>query len=234
MSEDAKKILVWDAPVRVFHWLLVFSFAGAYLTAESERWRLMHISLGYTMGGLVAFRLLWGVLGPRYARFASFVRGPDVLLRYVRTVFTGKPEHHVGHNPAGAVAIVLLLSLGLATVATGWANDNDLGGNLMENLHELVGNGMFAVVIVHIAGAIVTSLLHRENLVLAMVTGKKTGSRDQAISRPSRPVAIIILVAVVGFWWWQWQGAPHDTGKVASAMTVQQGKHGGHRHDEHD
>jgi len=109
MTESKTKILVWDAPVRVFHWLMVLSFAGAYLTAESERWRLVHVSLGYTMGGLVAFRILWGLLGTRHARFASFVRGPAAVMRYGRALLNGTPEHHVGHNPAGAVAIVLLL-----------------------------------------------------------------------------------------------------------------------------
>ena len=71
-----RRVLVWDAPVRVFHWLMVLSFAGAYLTAESERWRLLHVTLGYTMAGLVVFRMLWGLVGTRHARFASFVRGP--------------------------------------------------------------------------------------------------------------------------------------------------------------
>ena len=72
---SSRKVLVWDAPVRVFHWLMVASFAGAYLTAESERWRLLHVTLGYTMAGLVAFRIVWGLVGTRHARFASFVRG---------------------------------------------------------------------------------------------------------------------------------------------------------------
>ena len=98
--------LVWDVPVRVFHWLLVLCFAGAWLTAESEHWRLVHVTLGYTMAGLVAFRVLWGLVGTRYARFASFVRGPSAVLGYLKSLIGRHPEHHTGHNPAGALAIV--------------------------------------------------------------------------------------------------------------------------------
>ncbi len=232
MSDDSRKILVWDAPVRVFHWLLVLSFAGAYLTAESERWRLAHVSLGYTVGGLVAFRILWGLLGTRYARFGSFVRGPRVVARYARALLAGKPEHHIGHNPAGAVGIVLLLLLSLAAVASGWANYSELGGKLIEELHEVAGNLMLTVVIVHVAAALVMSWLHRENLVRSMVTGKKTGLTGQGIQKPWRPVALIIVVAVMGFWWLQWQGAPEPAGMVASAAISSLGKHANHRHDD--
>ncbi len=84
-----RKILVWDAPVRVFHWLMVFSFAGAYLTAESERWRMLHVTLGYTMAGLVVFRIVWGLVGTRYARFSDFVRvgAPLTVLIYLIALF---------------------------------------------------------------------------------------------------------------------------------------------------
>ena len=81
MNNSLPKVLVWDVPVRVFHWLLVLSFTGAYLTAESERWRLLHNTLGYTVDGLVAFRLVWGLVGTRHARFSNFVRGPQAMLR---------------------------------------------------------------------------------------------------------------------------------------------------------
>jgi cytochrome b len=87
-----RKVLVWDAPVRVFHWLMVLSFAGAYLTAESERWRIVHVTLGYTMVGLVAFRVVWGLVGTRYARFSSFVRGPAAIARYLRGLIRVGPS----------------------------------------------------------------------------------------------------------------------------------------------
>src|SRR6478672_9751097 len=110
-ASAVRKVLVWDAPVRVFHWLMVASFAGAYVTAESERWRLVHVTLGYTLAGLVAFRLLWGLVGTRHARFAAFVRGPAAVASYLRSLLRNAPEHHAGHNPAGALAIVAMLLL---------------------------------------------------------------------------------------------------------------------------
>ena len=210
------KILVWDAPVRVFHWLLVLCFAGAYITAESERWRLIHVTLGYTLGGLVAFRIFWGLLGSRYARFTNFVRGPAAVLKYGRALTTAQPEHHLGHNPAGAVAIVLLLLFSMAIVATGWAIYNDVGGEWLEEWHEGVANFMLAVVGVHIAGVILASLLHHENLVLAMVNGRKVGPPGGAIRWSWWPLALLIVVVVLGFWWLQWQGAPSgNAGAVA-------------------
>jgi cytochrome b len=201
-------ILVWDVPVRVFHWLLVFCFVGAYLSAESERWRLVHVTLGYTMGGLLAFRVVWGLIGSRYARFTAFVRGPTAVLRYVRSLFSAHPEHHLGHNPAGAAAIVLLLLAGAAVVGSGWAVYNDVGGHWLEDLHEGTSNLMVLLVVVHIAGVVMASWLHRENLVRAMLTGRKWGLSSQAIIRSSWIVAILIVLAAAGFWWQQWAAAP--------------------------
>lgn len=202
------RTLVWDAPVRVFHWLLALSFAGAYITAESESWRLLHVTLGYTLAGLVVFRVLWGLVGTRYARFSSFVRGPRAVAAYLRAMVRGRPEHHLGHNPAGALAIVALLGLAALIAATGWATYNDVGGGWLEDLHELAANTMLAVVGLHIVGVMAASWLHRENLVRAMVTGYKTGSPRDGIARAWRSVAALMLAAVLGFWWLQWQGAP--------------------------
>ena len=220
-AEDAARpaILVWDAPVRVFHWLMVLSFAGAYLTAESERWRLLHVTLGYTMAGLVVFRIVWGLLGSRYAKFSSFVRGPAAVARYVRSLLNGQPEHHVGHNPAGALAIVALLGLTLATGASGWALYNDVGGGWIEDIHEGAANLMLAVVVVHIAGVLLGSRLHRENLVRSMVSGRKNGRPEDGVRSAWRSVAALMLLAVLGFWWLQWQGAPSEDAPTGSAVT---------------
>jgi cytochrome b len=216
-----RKILVWDVPVRVFHWLMVLSFAGAYLTAESEYWRLLHVTLGYTMAGLVGFRIVWGVMGTRYARFSTFVRGPKAVARYVGALLRGQPEHHTGHNPAGALAIVALLGLTLAVTASGWATYNDIAGEWLEEVHEAAANVMLAVIGVHVAGVLLSSWLHRENLVGSMINGRKPGLPEQAIRRPWRSVAVLMLAVVLGFWWLQWQSAPSGAGvadrPVASA-----------------
>jgi cytochrome b len=207
-SAPTVRILVWDVPVRVFHWLLAASFAGAYLTAESERWRLVHVTLGYTFAGLIAFRLVWGIVGTRHARFASFVRGPAAVMRYLGALLRGRPEHHAGHNPAGALAVVALLLLGAAVAASGWATYNDFGPGWLEDVHEAAANLMLALVGVHIAAVVATSWLHRENLVGAMITGFKSGRPDQAIRARRRGVAAALLVAVLGFWGLQWTSAP--------------------------
>jgi len=195
-----KRILVWDVPTRVFHWLLALSFVGAYVTAESERYRDIHVVLGYTLLGLLAFRLLWGFFGTRYARFRSFLFKPGEIASYFFSLFKAKPAHYVGHNPLGSVAIWLLLGLGITTGVTGYMVLQDVGGDVLEELHELVSNAMLAVVLIHIAGVLVSSVMHRENLVRSMITGFKSAEPDQAISRTYRWLGAIILAVVVAFW----------------------------------
>lgn len=208
-ASSSSRVLVWDAPVRVFHWLAVLSFFGAWITAESERWRLLHVTLGYTLAALVAFRVVWGLVGTRHARFANFVRGPGAVMRYLRSLFSGRPEHHAGHNPAGALAIVGLLLLSALLTFTGWATYNEIGGGeWAEELHEGLANAMMALVGVHVAGVVISSWLHRDNLVCGMVTGWKAGTPAEAIRSAWRSVAALMIAAVIGFWGWQWQQSP--------------------------
>ena len=204
METTTTAIRVWDAPTRVFHWLLVFSFAGAYLTSESERWSLAHITLGYTLGGLIAFRLIWGFVGTRYARFTSFVKGPSEVLQYAKSMATLKPKHFVGHNPLGAVAIVLLIMSGIAIVVTGYAVFNEIGGEWVAELHEVASHIMLILVGIHIVGVIAASWLHKENLARAMVNGFKQGKAADGISRVWVSVAVVLVAAVLGFWYLQW------------------------------
>jgi cytochrome b len=211
-AEGRARTLVWDAPVRVFHWLLVASFAAAYLTAESERWRLVHVTAGYTMAGLVAFRIVWGVVGTRHARFTDFVRGPRAILAYLKSLVSRHPEHHAGHNPAGALAIIGLLLLAAVTTASGWATYNEVAGDWLEEVHEAFANGMLLLVIVHVAAVVLSSWLHRENLVGAMIHGRKPAPPREGIRSAWRSVAALMLVAVLGFWWLQWQDAPAGGG----------------------
>jgi cytochrome b len=220
MTTSPKLIRVWDAPVRVFHWLMVLCFAGAYLTSESERWQLVHITLGYSMAGLIAFRLVWGILGTRYARFTQFVRGPQAVVQYMRSLHSSAPQHHIGHNPAGALAIVLILLAGAALTLSGWANYNELGGNWVEEVHEVLGNGMLLLIGVHIAGVVVSSRLHRENLVRAMFTGSKAGAPSEGISRSFTWLAAVLLAAVLTFWVSQWRSAPTPSDEAALVVPV--------------
>jgi cytochrome b len=208
MTSPTTTIRVWDAPVRVFHWLLAACFTGAYLTAESESWRLLHVTLGYTLGGLIAFRLVWGVLGTRYARFGSFVRPPSELADYVKNLLAGRPAHFIGHNPLGGVAIVLMLIAGAAITATGYAVYNDIGGDLLGEVHEAAANAMLLLVGVHLCGVALASWMHRENLPCAMVTGLKQGQPSDGIHRLWWSVALAMVIAVGYFWYLQWRLAP--------------------------
>jgi cytochrome b len=201
-----ERILVWDLPTRLFHWLLAGTFAGAWLTAESERWIGVHTTLGYTFAGLIAFRLVWGFIGSRYARFSSFVTGPGPVARYLGSILTFRPEHHVGHNPAGGWAVLALLGLGLATALSGYAAYH-LGAHWLEELHEGAAGAMLALVFVHIGAVLVSSLLHRENLVRAMWNGFKRGSPAEAIRRKRWIAAGALLAFVAGIWTAAVQGA---------------------------
>ncbi len=220
-----QRILVWDIPTRVFHWSLAVSFATSYLTSESERLAAIHVTSGYILLGLIAFRLAWGFIGSRYARFSEFVRGPAAVIDYAKSLLAGRPRHFIGHNPAGAVAIVLLLVLGLATGATGYAMYNELGGEWLEEVHEACANAMLAVVVIHVLGVIASSLLHRENLVRAMITGRKDGTADEGIQRGNGFFALLLAGAVATFGWNSLQDATNAApGKAGQEKT----------HDKHD
>jgi cytochrome b len=195
-----KRILVWDLPTRLFHWLLAASFAGAFLTAESERYRDVHVALGYLLLALIGFRIVWGLVGTRYARFRSFVFRPSQVLSYLRSLLRGTPQHYVGHNPAGSWVIFGLLLLGVLTGVTGYATYNELGGEAFEELHEAVASAMLALVALHVGGVIVSSLLHRENLVGSMLSGYKAGEGAQGIRNARWLTGTLLLAGVMALW----------------------------------
>ncbi len=225
-----EKVLVWDAPTRLFHWLLAASFAGAFLTAESERLRDVHVMFGYTMLGLVAFRLVWGLLGTRYARFSAWAFGPRSVLEYLKSLLTRSPRHYLGHNPAASWAIYGLLALSLAAGISGYATYAGLGGEWLEDLHEGAANALLVLVFVHIAGVLVSSIIHRENLVRAMIDGMKRGELSSGIRRRYRAVAAA-LVVLLGV---SWIAGSAQFSTPSAAAYASSGRHGGHEehHDE--
>jgi cytochrome b len=199
-DRNATEITVWDPLVRLFHWTLVIAFTLAYFSQEGpfedllermdENWvQNVHVWAGYTIAGLLLFRLVWGFAGPRHARFGDFVRGPRETLRYVWDVLTLRAPRYLGHNPAGgAMAVILLLSLTITVVAglMLYGADKGLGplaGLLLdsseaaihsiEEVHEFFANLTLLLVVGHLVGVIWESLLHRENLARAMITGRK-------------------------------------------------------------
>lgn len=200
MSDGREKVLVWDLPTRAFHWLLALSFLGAYLSGEEDGFRALHVIFGYTIAGLVVFRIAWGVLGTRYARFSGFALAPRDALAYGRSLLAGAPQHFVGHNPLGSWASVALLAVLALAAASGIAANAELGGEAAEEVHEVVVNLALALVLVHIAAVLASSVLHRENLVRAMVTGWKLGRPQDAATARRGLVALVLLAVVAAFW----------------------------------
>jgi cytochrome b len=176
----AATVKIWDPFVRVFHWSLVISFAIAWFTAEDVR--ALHEWAGYAAGALIALRLVWGLAGSRYARFSQFVRAPGTVAAYLRDIATGREARYVGHNPAGGIMILALILVLAAVCLTGWMQTTDAywGVAWVEEAHEAVANLMLGLVGLHVLGVLIASLRHRENLVRAMITGRKRppGSAD--------------------------------------------------------
>lgn len=199
----SERIKVWDLPVRVFHWGLALAFTGAYLLAESDENLQWHVLLGFTATGLIVFRLVWGFIGTRYARFGSFLYGPRAALRYLRGLLRREGGEFVGHNPAGSWAVYAILLLGLATGVTGYMTYAGVGGGeSLEDLHELFANAWLLVVVAHVAGVVVSSLAHRQNLARAMVTGYKEGAAGSGASSMAPVAGAAVAAGVLAFWSW--------------------------------
>lgn len=172
-ADAGNDVRIWDPLVRIFHWSLAASFLVAWLSAEE--WRALHLWAGYAAGALIAFRLLWGLVGPRYARFGQFVKRPSTVAGYLAAVLRGREARHLGHNPAGGAMILALLTGIAALCLTGWLSTTDAfwGVEWVEAAHETLADLLLALVGLHLLGVLVASLRHRENLPRAMVTGRK-------------------------------------------------------------
>lgn len=194
------KVRVWDPLARLFHWSLVAAFTVAWLTAEELF--TVHEIAGYVVAGLAALRLFWGLVGSRYARFTQFMKGPRVTLSYLGDMARGKERRYLGHNPAGAAMTVALLLTLSGVAISGWMmaepgrvamppewpqavssafadeaaayKDHDEGrAEALEEVHEVLANLMLFLIAAHVAGVMLTSFRHHENLARAMITGDK-------------------------------------------------------------
>lgn len=195
------QVRVWDLLIRIFHWALVLFFVVAYFTGEEES--AWHIYSGYAVLGLVLFRIVWGIIGTRFARFSNFVYSPSDVLSYAKGFFSLRPKHFVGHNPLGGLMVIAMLIGLLATTATGlmvYALEERAGPfaplvaepgtagfdevrleereEYWEELHELFTNIMLGLILIHVVAVLAGSAVHRENLVMAMITGKKPRRPD--------------------------------------------------------
>jgi len=194
-------IMVWDMPVRVFHWLLVICFAGAWLSSESERLAMIHYAFGYTACVLVLIRLVWGVIGTRYARFNQFLKSPKAVIGHFMAMLRGHPHHDVGHNPAGGLVMFALMLLMLLIGLTGYLVVKDFLGNFVAEAHEVLSSLVLGLVIVHVIAAIGMSVIERQNLVRSMVTGKKKGFPEQGIRYPQYLIGALIFLGALYFFY---------------------------------
>lgn len=172
---------VWDLPVRLLHWLLVATIAAAWIT--SHRTGSVHEYIGYGACAIVLLRLLWGFTGNRYARFRQFVRPAPQTLQYLREVMRGNAARYLGHNPLGGwMVIALLVCVGLLVI-TGWLTTTDMfwGYAWPVLIHITIAWTLIGLIALHICGVAFTSWQHRENLIAAMLTGKKTPAGDDDI-----------------------------------------------------
>lgn len=210
------RVLVWDLPLRIFHWLLAGSFLLAWTLAvtsdDESRAFAVHGLLGLFIAALVAFRLVWGLVGTRHARFADFATRPAALAAYLKGVFLGTGRSYVGHNPASAYATWAMLLLLVGLIWTGLLLGG--GNESVEDLHELFAHSMLALVGIHVLGVIVHTLRHRDPIALGMIDGRKRGPAAAAIRSP-RPVSALVLGVLLASWAaGLWRGYEPRTGRV--------------------
>ena len=168
---------VWDPFVRIFHWSLVAAFCVAFYTHASEWDRVIHVRAGYTAGALMLARIVWGFTKTGYACFCSFPFDPKQATWHIYRVLKGNAKRYIGHNPAGSLVIYLMLATGLTAVASGWLVFNEGWlfdqPELLQGLHHYSTWFWLILVAMHVVGVITESIMHKDNLIRAMITGCK-------------------------------------------------------------
>lgn len=194
-------VLIWDLPTRLFHWLLSAGFIAAAVIAlamgEHSPLFPYHAIIGLTIALMVVLRVVWGIVGTRYARFGSFVFGPGAVIEYMKGVLIGGGKRHLGHNPGSAVAIFALLALVLALAVTGFMLGQ--GNEAIKEVHEILAWTSVGVVVVHVLGVAFHTIRHRENITASMIHGKKRADASDAINS-AKPIAAVLFLIIAGGW----------------------------------
>lgn len=232
------QILVWDIPARFFHFAFAASITAAmgigFLVDDDDPLFQLHMIFGIIALFLLMIRLVMGLIGSRYSRFSSFPAHPREVVGYLISAMVSKTKRYAGNNPGSAMAAVLMFLLVPALFISGIG----YGGGEVEELHETFAWGLLAVVILHLAGLAWHTIRHRENISLAMVTGKKEGEATDAISSSQGVWGAVI--AILAGAWIAALFAGHDartaTVKVpGTGVTLQLGENeGGHDGDDDD
>jgi cytochrome b len=187
--QDTNRVKVWDPLVRLFHWILVASFTIAYFTEED--FLTLHVWAGYIIIGLLIIRIIWGLIGTKYARFTDFVYRPKTIIQFLKDTMIFKAKRYLGHNPVGGAMVILLILSLLITSFTGlvvygaeeqagplahWFTgiSHSVWGDAAEEVHEFFANFTLLLVLAHLVGVLVESLIHKENLAAAMINGFKS------------------------------------------------------------
>lgn len=195
-------VLVWDVPTRLFHWLFAVGFTGAAVIAlvmgEDGSLFPYHAILGLTIAALVSMRLVWGLVGTRYAKLGSFAFGPGETFRYFRGVLGGGAPRELGHNPGSSGAIFAMFGVTLALAGTGVMLG--LGNESVEEIHEILAYAMVVLVCAHIAGVVLHTVQHKENIALSMVHGRKAPVGEGPGITSGRAGIGLLLIALTGLW----------------------------------
>lgn len=195
------RILVYDLPVRLFHWLLAVGFLSAFVIAQfaDEHSSLFpyHMIIGLMLGLMLVLRIVWGLIGTRYARFGSFVFGPSDVIGYFKGVLFGGGQRHAGHNPGSSYAVFAMLAVTLLVVLSGLLMT--IGGEAFEEVHSVATYVLLALVAAHLLGIIIHTLRHRENISASMVTGTKEGEPTDGIIS-AKPVAAVAFILLIALW----------------------------------
>ena len=168
-------VRVWDPMVRIFHWSLLLGFAAAYLSGDD--WVKLHTKIGYAVAGLVAFRLVWGLIGSKHARFSDFIYNPFTVLGFLRDSVAMTAKRYIGHNPAGGAMVIALILSVSGICISGYMMEMDAfwGEQWVQDLHEVLVNLTLGLIVLHVIGVLVASFEHKENLIKSMITGRKRG-----------------------------------------------------------
>ncbi|MBI3348804.1 MAG: cytochrome b/b6 domain-containing protein [Burkholderiales bacterium] len=222
--------LTIDAPMRAFHWLFALSFAGAWLTAESEHWRGVHVTLGYAFGGLLVFRLVYGLIGPRPARLGLLWHRVSGVGDWLRHAGAGRLDPARAATLGMGAAMLLLLLVAAPLVLSGYAGDVEWLGmeDAWEETHEFFANSAMALVFAHLALLALLSVLRRRNLARPMLTGRTEGAGPDLVKTQRGWLAVAVVVAYLGFVAWQ-----TTQGRDGGASVSQSERRGGH-HDDDD
>lgn len=215
-AASATSARIWDPTIRLFHWLLVVLIAFSWWSGEQHDMERHRLS-GYAILALLVFRVFWGFAGPRTARFSSFVRGPGAVLVYMKGLASRKGHAADGHNPLGGWSVVAMLAVIALMVGAGlFASDVDgiESGPLATyisfeqsetaaDLHKAVFNGILALVGLHVLAVVFYLVWKRQNLVRAMITGKRSVAEGEGVSelRWSPVLALVGIVIAVAVAW---------------------------------